>query len=385
MVTRVGGALGAGNFALTLAIATPLVTVANWGLRNGYITLRRRYPFSDFALFRGIGVLLSSAAIMVAGLAVQPDAVMVVAVVLFKAADSMLDLLYGRLQRAQQLAPFGMLMVLNGVVTASCAVVFGVVGATAAGVVSASSIGSIATLVVAAVYDRAHLGQWTQGRKPGAEGIGGRLWLIAVGCWEIVASQVLAVAAVSIPIWAVALFGGTDEVARFAAAAYMISLGSILGSSLNSTVIGRYQNLISTGRANLVVREARQGGMWVTIAGLTGVIIVGLAGPGVFSAVYGAAFSFSATELMVVAFAAILSPGSYLMNAALLALNSYRAQLYIVALGIAAMMITIAAGGLIATPGFMVGAGCALVGEVARFVASGCTLRRADLRASGGG
>lgn len=376
IVARVGGSTDAGTFALLLAVATPLVTGANWGLRNGYITLRRRLSFADFVVLRVVGVLVASAILIVFGVWTRLDAGMVAAVIVMKAADSMTDIWYGRWQRQQRLLPFAWMMVVNGVITVGCAALFALLKLAGAWIVFGSALGSIVTFFGVLVIDvrdiayRLCRGGYVQ------SGSMQRIWRIVVDCWQISAGQVFAGLVVNVPTWAVGLFGTTNDVGRFAAAGYMITVGSLLGSSLNSVVLGRYHAEMMSGGTAFVKRSVRRGNAVATGAGLAAVILIGLVGVKVFELIYGSQFVFTPLELILIALAAALNPGTFLMNAALLAVNSYTAQLTIVAVALVGSVAVVGVAAGLQLSGFLVGASCALAGSLLKYALSWVWFRR---------
>lgn len=376
IVARFGGSADAGIFALLFAVSTPLVTGTNWGLRNGYITLRRRSPFADFIALRVGGILVASGLIALFGAYARLDAGMVAAVIAMKAADSMTDIWYGRWQRRQRLMPFGILMIVNGAATIACATLFGLFGLPTAWIVAGSAIGSSVALIGALLLDLRDIIAWL--RRGGFHWAGavGRLSRILVGCWQICAGQVLAGLVVNVPIWAVAFFGSADDIGRFAAAAYLITVGSLLGASLNSVSIGRYHAAMTSGGAVSVQRSVRRGNILTTGAGLLVVVAVGAVGSQVFQVIYGSQFTFTALELILVALAAALNPGTYLMNAALLALNSYGTQMSIYAVALLGSVLIAGAAAGLQLSGFLVGSLCALGGSLLKYALSYVWMKR---------
>lgn len=384
LVGRVGGSSEAGTFALLFAVATPLVTATNGGLRNGYITLNRRPGFADFVALRLVGATIATVALLLFGRGFGLPAGMVAAVALMKAADSLTDIWYGHWQHLERLAPFGVTMIVNGMVTVSCAVAFAMLGLSGSWIVLGSALGSILTLLSAVALDAHHVAAWLH---RGGFVIGGavrRMWRVVLDCWQIGAGQVIAGLIVSLPTWAVGFFGTPHDVGRFAAAAYMITIGSLLGSSLNAVVLGSYRAEMVRGGAALVRRSARRGTAIITGVGLVAVSVVAFGGVWLFQLLYGPEFTFTPVGLALVALAAALNPGTFLMNAALLAVNAYTAQLTIVGLALAGSTAVAVLVGWLGAPGFLVGAACALVGSLVKYALSSMWLLRVTSPAQSG-
>ncbi|MDN5996518.1 MULTISPECIES: hypothetical protein [Propionibacteriaceae] len=356
-------------------MSTPLVTAANWGLRNGYITLPHVSYFADYVVARILGVLVAALGIYLFGAIINLDPWMTLAVIMLKSADSMTDIWYARWQRQQRLVPFGSMMILNGVVTVGCAMVFYFLHFSAAGIVFGSSVGSVMAFASSLAIDAGKSIHWIKRWRSWLPGLRTRLRIILVACWQICAAQVLAGLVVNVPTWAVAAFGSSADVGRFAAAAYMITVGSLVGASMNSTVLGQYHSDMVTGGATVVQRRVERGTRLITGLGLCAVVAVWFAGVPLFRLLYGAEFTFQPMELLLVALAAILNPGTFLMNAALLAVNLYGDQLSIVAMALAVSAAVAGVAVLCGVPGFLVGALSALAGSLAKYGLSAWRLR----------
>lgn len=233
LLARYGSVAQSGVFATLLAYSTPLFIAAGWGLRNTLITLRQRYPFALYMRIRLL--LLSAAAIMLLGIGawVRADPTMLWAVLLMKVADGVTDLLYGPLQRRQALAPYGLLMIANGAVSALMSGLMAVLSADPSMIVFGSSLGSTTTMALA----MAALRRYRAVEPSDIEAPDPARRLLRTSA-PVAFAQILAVVLANIPTWIVAALGERSDVGRFAAAAYILTLGSLLGSSLNSMFIG---------------------------------------------------------------------------------------------------------------------------------------------------
>lgn len=376
LVARVGGSAEAGRFALLMAIGTPIVTAANWGLRNGYITLKARYKFASFLALRVVGVVIASIALLLFGYFTYVPADLTIAVVLFKAADSLLDIWYGRFQRMQRLLPFGVLMIMNAVLSTLAAAGLAMGTGSAALVVFGSSIGSTVTLVAVIAVEWRCIWTNLHSDRIRLNEVRRQLWPVLRDCWQIGAGQVLAVVIVNIPTGVVGMVGSAHDVGSFAAAAYLITVGSVLGASLNSVSIGKFQHIDATQGHQPVTNLAFRGTVALTSVAAIAVLGIGVIGVDVFQFIYGSEFQFTTIGLLVVSAAAGLQPGTYLMNAALLAVNSYGAQMYILLAGILAAIAAVLLMIPLHISGFAVGAISALVGCIVRFAMSAYALRR---------
>ena len=144
-------------------------------------------------------------------------------------------------------------------------------------------------------------------------------------------AQILAVVLANTPTWIVAALGERSDVGRFAAAAYILTLGSLLGSSLNSMFIGEYQSIASRRGFYALLRRLRRATIGIGMVGAVLSVLAFFIGPFLLASVYGRDFSFSPWFIASLTAAAILDPGTYVLNAGLLALNAYRNQFLVVA------------------------------------------------------
>lgn len=361
LIARLGGTSDAGDIALLLAIATPVFSLVNFGMRDGYITLRPGFSLGSFirvrTLFIAVGVILLSAIALASGI----GAPLIAGIVARRIADSFLDLEYAVFQKRELLRPFGTFTTTNGLLSLVFAIIMAATTRSVAWTFAASAMGSIFTLVLASAY------LWVVSRagntrlNTGVEHQASVLKILG-SCWPIAASEVLSVLLASIPVWAVGLVGSRSDIGMYAAAAYLITAGSLVGSSINSVVIGKYARQMSQEGPEVVARQAlKQAGILTALGGVV-VVAVLFVGVPVFQLIYGAGFEFNAPGLAVVAAAAATYPGAQLLNTALMATNKYSDQLRSTFIALAAAVL--AAGVAMALPvnGFAVGALSALAG-----------------------
>ena len=164
LLARYGSVAQSGVFAALLAYSTPLFIAAGWGLRNTLITLRRNYSFALYLKLRIL--LLGAAALLLIGIGAWTQAdPMLWAVLVMKVTDGITDLLYGPLQRQQALAPYGLIMIANGLVSALMSVLMAALCTNASMIVFGSSVGSTVTMILAIIVLK---------RRPASEPAAGR-------------------------------------------------------------------------------------------------------------------------------------------------------------------------------------------------------------------
>lgn len=364
LLARSDGPGGPGEFATVMAYATPIFVASGWGLRNTCITIRRAYPFSSFLRLRAAGIMAGLILLACTGALVGLQPVMVVAVAIMKSADAVVDILYAPLQKSGRLVAFGSLMVLNGVVTSLAAGGIAICHAPAGVVVLGSSSGSLVTAVAAATATRRP--RPDGGRAPAA----GSLRRLTAASAPVAIAQAAAVLVANLPTWIVSGTGSAVDVGRFAGAAYILTVGSLLGSSLNSMYIGEYQSMVVTrGPSGLVTRVVRASG-WILLCGAVCAVGVYALGPALLHLVYGGEFVYSPWFLVLMTSAAVLNPGTHVLNAALLALNLYRTQMRVVLWALALGAAVVVPCAVWSVPAVWSGAVSAAVTSGAKFVLS---------------
>lgn len=364
LLARSGGPRAPGEFATIMAYATPVFVASGWGLRSTCITLREEHPFPAFLKLRILGLGVGLGLIVGIGVLLGLHPILVGAVAVMKIADGVLDLLYAPLQKNEDLLSFGMLMVLNGIVTAFGALVLAMCSSSPGVIVLGSSLGSVVTMVVSIPVVRACTG-WGGGKTP--ERRSGELaHLIAVSS-PVAVWQVLAVLGANLPTWIVSLMGTSADVGRFSGAAYILTVGSLLGASLNSMYIGKYRTVVARSGSAELVPIAADAVKRIVLGGVAASVVVFVAGVDALSMVYGSGFEFSRSFLVCLTASAVLTAGAQITNAALLALNMYGDQMLVAICSLVLSLVVILPFWISGTGGGMwAGAVCAAVGSVTK-------------------
>src|SRR5437667_48948 len=120
-MAKLGTATDVGRFALGLALTAPIITLTNLNLRLLQSTdAREDYPFSVYLSVRLIGTVLGLAAIaaMAFGLGYQGITLyLILAVALGKAFEAVSDVVFGLLQKAENLRRVAVSMLAKGVIS----------------------------------------------------------------------------------------------------------------------------------------------------------------------------------------------------------------------------------------------------------------------------
>lgn len=376
LLGRSGGAEVAGMFAIVLSISTPIFTLTNLGLRNGYITAQTRYGFGGYVVLRGFGSAAGALLVWAIASAAGVSAWFASVVICQKVADGFSDLLFARLQRERRLAVFGCLMIVNGLVTVTLAGVFASLGHGVDVILAATALGSVSALGVGSLV------MWGFHRTGGASRrvVMARpsrrdVAAIAKASWPIGGAQVLGSLALNIPTWVVSASGDASDVGRFAGGAYILTASWLLGSALSASAVGEYRAQLGEQGARVFAHSVRRGTAVVTMASIVVAAGVIVFGRGLLEGIYGQGFYVSTLELSMISLAAALSPGAYLMNAGLLVLNRYRRQLVVLGIAVIGSVPFVFVAEASALSGVVLAGLAALVGSVLRYGLSAHELR----------
>ena len=121
VIAKLGDPGLVGQFALAMAITTPIALLANMQLSSVQATdARHLYTFPDYLALRLVSVAfacLMSAIVAVATVSSRSTSIIVIIVALTKATDSVSDIFFGQLQQGERMRRVGVGMMLNGVLT----------------------------------------------------------------------------------------------------------------------------------------------------------------------------------------------------------------------------------------------------------------------------
>jgi len=270
LIARLGNAEMLGEYALAVAVATPVLMFSHLNLRAVLATeMERRCPFGDYLVVRVATVALGIAA--VAGVALAggystPVVAVTVAVGVVLAADNFSDIYYAVMQRRERmdliarstaaraaisLAAFGLTLGLSHSLLAA---------------VSAQAAGRIAVLLA---YDRPVGSAGESMATTGARTQLGILWVaLPLGVVLMLLS-----AAASLPRYAVQRDLGMAALGAFAAAASFMGVGATLVNALGQAATPRLARYFAQGEGARFRRLSLQ---FVGIA-----LALGLAGIGV--------------------------------------------------------------------------------------------------------
>ncbi|GAA1861769.1 lipopolysaccharide biosynthesis protein [Brevibacterium marinum] len=376
LFARQDGAHAVGQYSGLLAILTPIFITTQLGLRNLYISLQRHVRWPVYLGLRLTTVLLS----VVAGLAVIWhlggifDWQLAMAILLIKVSDSVADLFFARLQKAERLSAFGILLIADAFVTtavvtfamlATSSVIVALWGAAAVSILAAFSTGALGLRSPDPMAPGPAASQQVLSRFRTVPGDVGALLRAGVplslmqGIYSLLSY---------VPLGVVGLFGAPDDVGRYASAAYLVVFANLVGASAETVLLPGYRRRYQA-RGRIVLLRSVTATSVVTFIALTPLVVLAvLTGPRLLVSVYGADFSISRTAVLFLALAACITMPTYMISAMLLILNRYWATTVI---GAASVLCVLVSGVIAGFSGMeAVEAGClaVFVGSSVRYV-----------------
>ena len=374
-LARQDGPHAVGQYSTLIAILAPVYILSQLGLRNLYLTLQRRIRWRVY-----LGVRLSTAVIATAVglmaihvLNADVDWRMAFAVLVIKISDTIGDLFFARLQRAERLTAFGLILIFSALVSAGVVTVIMV----STGLVVAALWGVAGTAAAGAVVT-AHLG--IRASAPGPDSAQAPAprpvhapqlapearALLAAGLPLSLMQGIYSLMSYT-PLGVVALFGSADEVGQYASAAYLVVFANLVGASLETVVLPDYRRHYDTAGPTSVLRAARVRGL-IVMGLLTPMIILALfVGSPLLSAIYGDEFALSRPAIGMLSLAAVITVPTYLLSATLLVLNRYWATTWV---GAFAVFVALGSGwvaGALGLPAVEAGCLALLCGSLGRY------------------
>ncbi|WP_045115328.1 lipopolysaccharide biosynthesis protein [Plesiocystis pacifica] len=345
VVAKLGSPEALGRYALGLAVATPIIVLANLHLRPIYVVdVRSRWRFGDYLRLRMLlipGALAATAGVcLVRGWPALTIGV-VLLVALIRASGSATDILYARAQRAEAMDPIGISRAVRGVLWIGMLAL----GLALGGELLALGLAAAALLLFTLAYDlpRAQAATGPDDLAPSPPGEARRRALRALA-WEAlpmgVAGGLLGIAG-NVPAYVLEASHGLEQVGFFAAVLSIIQASGVFNMALGNAAIPRLAKL-----ANVDADEGDARQFWRLLAKLLGLVLV-LNGLGVLAVAligdlylrvaYTADYVAYLPQLVLASGAAVVLGLANMLSQTLTALGRFRMQLVLnaVALGFA--------------------------------------------------
>ncbi|MGD0500809.1 MAG: oligosaccharide flippase family protein [Bryobacteraceae bacterium] len=295
LIARLGGTEMLGEYALALAVVTPVALLSHLNLRAVLATdMERRHPFGDYLGLRlwtaALG-LLAVFGIAWAGGYAWPVALVIAAAGVVLTADNFSDLYYGALQRRQRMGRIARSAAARGVLSVAA---LGVALWLTRSLLAAVCAQAAGRLLVLLVYDRPK-GQ--AGESLAGSGIRNQTAILRTALPLGVVLMFVSLAS-SLPRYAIENRLGMVALGVFTAPASFITVGATLVNALGQAATPRLARAFAERDARGFRRLAAQ---LTASAGLLGVAGIGaalVAGRFALRLVYGPAYSASSGLLV---------------------------------------------------------------------------------------
>lgn len=333
---RTSGAAGAGEFALAIAICSPVFIVAELALRNVYQTLTAAPSFRAFVTLRAGCALVACGTIALVSLTTQrfPDADLLAPLLVMRTADSVLDICWGGLLAVGRVGAVAAWMWANTILTLIAVAVPVAAGLDPRwGIVGSAVVSTGVMVVVLASLLPGERGRWFLARSEL------RRVLRAAGTLGV--AQGMDSLLLYLPALFLAAAANREQVGVFAVVMYVITFANLFFSSVMQTSLRTMRQLLAEGVAPLRAYGRRVGGRLITV-GVAGGLAAWAILPPISPVVFGPGFQVSHLEVLPVAVAAVALGVEYATTPVQLALNRYTTRVWATSAGVASAMVVAA-------------------------------------------
>jgi O-antigen/teichoic acid export membrane protein len=375
LLTHLGTPLQVGEYALALAITGPIYILAGLKLSHVFATdaAESYAPGEYFALRVATSWVGLLAACLIACIGPFPPSLawVIVTVAVYKGIEAQIDILYGAMQRKQQLHLVARSQVVRGL---------GGVLAFALGLLVSSEV----AVAVACLSAFTLLQGFFVCRRVRRIGTSLRL------AWHHVAIRRLAILAfpvgvavtvgsltVNVPRYLIEAYGSTADVGVFAVLGYVLVATSTVAGALSDAAAPQMADLYANGDRQTFLQTLRNLVFVALGIGLFGVLVVLIVGHQLLDFLFGPRYSNSADVLLVLMVAAAVQYASLYLGTAVNAMRLFTVQLPINLTG----LLVVALSCWVAIPRIgLIGAGLGvLAGQLAQGICYVVLLRRVIL------
>jgi O-antigen/teichoic acid export membrane protein len=338
VLARAADAAAVGQYALGLAVATPVCLIAGLGLRTVLVT--DPYGVADFARYRRLRLVsagIAMAVTAVIALAIGGSTGVVVGLVgVAKAIDAVLDIHIGLFQRVERIRQAGGCLIANAAATVAATLALLTVTPDAMAAALGSALGSLAAWAFYCVPSARSLlralpvGEGRSARGPAGapssaphRSLAGLVWIaLPLGLATFIAAL-----GVSVPRYVVAYHLELAALGVFTAIGYIMVTANLIASATSQSLLPRMSRLFATGQHARLLRLT--GSLAAGAMALGGVAVAActVRGGDLLRLLYGPGYEPYAPALMIVVAAAGVSGAVFCVGTALNATRRFRSQL----------------------------------------------------------
>jgi O-antigen/teichoic acid export membrane protein len=277
-----------GEYALALAIATPVALFSHLNLRAVLATdVARRHPFGDYIAVRlgtvALGIL-AVAGIALAGRYAWPVAVVIVATGVVLSADNFSDIYYGAMQRRDRMDQIARSMAARGALSVAA---LGLVLWLTHSLLAAVAAQAAVRIAVLLAYDRP---VGSAGESMATSGARTQAGILAVALPLGIVLMLLSLAG-SLPRYAIEHRFGMAALGAFAAPASLMAVGSTMVNALGQAATPRLARYFSQGDGRRFRRLALQLAGVSCLLGAAGIAVALAMGRFALALLYGRTYA----------------------------------------------------------------------------------------------
>lgn len=321
-----------GLFSLALAVTSPVLSLTNCQLRTIQAAdARDRFSFPIYFGFRLVSTSLALIVIAATAFFTRNDMLgmaVIFAVGLFKAAESISDIIYGFLQKHERMRLISQSMMIKGILA--------IVGIAMGQLIFKSLLVGVLLiflgwLLLLLFYDlRRARGLMRQDPAAPPEGwhprfspaIFQQVFLLAIPMALVLMANTLAV---NVPRYALSHWHGDAELGYFSSIAYLIVALNLVTTAINNTILPRFAVYHLTD-ASKFIKLMTTGLAFIWGIGLLAILVTWFAGPLILRLLYTPAYEAYAPLLVLMMIVGSMLNSSALFGTAVTAAQSYWPQ-----------------------------------------------------------
>jgi len=367
LIAKLGSGEMLGEYALAIAITSPVVMLSHLNLRAVLATeIVEKHPFGDYLAVRLAASAVGLAVIAILGWTAPGAAslaVVILAAGIAQSAENVSDIYYGAMQRRERLDLIARSMMARAVVSAAA---LGTVLAATRSIVPAVIALAAGRLAVLLIYDR-RVG--SRGERLARSGMRAQLAIVRAALPLGIVLMLVSLNA-NLPRYAIERRMGTPALGVFAAAASFATAGNTVINALGQSATPRLARYFAERSRVRFLRLALQLVALALALGAAGVVVAFLAGAPILRVLYRAEYAQHASLLTQVMAAAVPAYAAAILGYAITSARAFDAQLPLfcivaVSCGVVAALF-IPRFGLAGAPMALAAAACVQIcGEVA--------------------
>ena len=375
-LAKFGSASMVGEYALAIAITTPVILFANLQLREVQATdSGSDRTFADYLGLRTITTGIAVVAIVLyafAGASSAHLAATIALVGIAKCVESLCDVFHGLYQRYERMDSVTRSLLVKGVLALGAwCLGLSLTGAVLGGVAGVL----VAALITLAFVDRRSALQIEPGRRILPRYERAKLGALFRAVWPLGASTCLLSITTNIPRYFIGASHGAAALGIFAGMAYLMTAGTMLMMALSQSASPRLARLLAAGEHEAAAHLLRSQLALAGLLGASGVVGAALFGRPLLALIYTPEF---ATETRAFVWVMVAAGVGYLNTVFAYSLTAAREMRVQLTIEVSAAVVTLAGSALLVPIYGLEGAGGAvLAGAVARLATQALRLRSA--------